>query len=235
MHLKQLIIRKDLFPDREQFPFNLCVFDDTTRIRFNRPVTCFIGENGSGKSTVLEALARRCGIHIWENRTWARADFSPYEDKFHHFINIEWFDGKVQGSFFGSDTFRDYARIVEEWAAADPGQLNYVGGRSLLSQSHGQSIMSYFRARYEIEGLYLLDEPETALSPRTQLQLRQLINEMSQAGHAQFVLATHSPILMSIPEAELYSFDHNPVQPISFWETDHYQIFKQFIQECEQG
>ena len=233
MHLKKLVIRKELFPDRKQFPFNLNIFDDTRDIELKSPVTCFVGENGSGKSTVLEALARRCGIHIWENRTWARADFEPYEDKLHHFMDIEWTNEKVQGSFFGSDTFRDYARIVEEWASADPGQLKYVGGRSLLSQSHGQSIMSYFRARYEVRGLYLLDEPETALSPRTQLKLRQLITEMSRAGHAQFALATHSPILMTIPGAELYSFDHNPVQPVEFQDTDHYQIYREFIRECE--
>jgi len=94
----------------------------------------------------------------------------------------------------------------------------------------GQSIMSFFRARYRIKGLYLLDEPETALSPKTQLDLLALLTRMGKAGHAQFIIATHSPILLACPDAGIYSFDHIPVRPVAYEETDHYRIFKDFME-----
>jgi predicted ATPase len=91
--------------------------------------------------------------------------------------------------------------------------------------------MSYFRARYQIKGLYLLDEPETALSPKSQVALVNLLREMSQAGHAQFIVATHSPILLACPEATIYSFDHSPVKQVDYEATDHYQLYKSFMQD----
>lgn len=90
-----------------------------------------------------------------------------------------------------------------------------------VTQSHGQSLMSFFTARYQIKGLYLLDEPETALSPKSQLQLVRLLMDTSQAGHAQFIVATHSPILLGCPEARIYSFDHTPVKQVLYEETEH--------------
>jgi predicted ATPase len=115
--------------------------------------------------------------------------------------------------------------------AADPGQLKYWGGKSLMTQSHGQSTMSYFKARYQIEGLYLLDEPETALSARTQLEFLRILVEASRAGHAQFIMATHSPILLACPGAIIYSFDHAPIRPVSYEETDHYRIYQAFMED----
>jgi len=150
---------------------------------------------------------------------------NPYEDMLGHYISVEWVEDSVPGSFFGSSVFQDFARILDEWAATDPGQLDYFGGKSLLTQSHGQSIMSFFKARYAIKGLYLLDEPETALSPKTQIALLDLLEKMSIAGHAQFLVATHSPILLSCPNATIYSFDHVPIAPIPYEQTNHYQTF----------
>jgi predicted ATPase len=89
--------------------------------------------------------------------------------------------------------------------------------------------MSFFRARYQIKGLYLLDEPETALSPKTQLELLGLLAEMSRAGHAQFIIATHSPILLACPGATLYSFDQAPIAPVRYEDTDHYQVYRDFL------
>jgi predicted ATPase len=103
-----------------------------------------------------------------------------------------------------------------------------------MTQSHGQSLMSFFRARYRIKGLYLLDEPETALSPRSQLELVNLIRDMGQAGHAQFIIATHSPILMACPDARLYNFDDIPVQEVGYEQTDHYKIYKRFMEDRTQ-
>ena len=127
------------------------------------------------------------------------------------YLTVEWTDGKVPGSFFGSDIFHHFRQILDEWAAADPGQLDYFGGSSLMTQSHGESLMSFFRSRYRIKGLYLLDEPETALSPKSQLGLLEVMREAGEGGHAQFVIATHSPIAPGSPRAVIYNFDRIPL------------------------
>jgi len=229
MHLKSVRFHPDLYPTREHYPFNLGIFHRGTGLAFEAPVTFFVGENGTGKSTLLEAIARRAGIHIWREGERTRCVVNLYEDKFYRCISIEWVDDMVPGSFFGSSVFQDFARILDEWAATDPGLLDYFGGQSLLTQSHGQSIMSFFKARYAIRGLYLLDEPETALSPKTQLALLDLLTKMSAAGHAQFIIATHSPILLSCPGATIYSFDDTPITPVPYEETDHYRIYRAFM------
>jgi predicted ATPase len=150
------------------------------------------------------------------------------------FLDVEWSAGRVPGSYFGSDSFRDFSRSLEEWAIADPGQLQYFGGHSLLSLSHGQSLMSYFRARYAIEGLYFLDEPETALSPRSQAELVGIIESMAAAGHAQFIIASHSPFILSMPDAAVLGFDEAPLGPISYEESESYFAFREFFREREE-
>ena len=147
MHLNRVVFHPETYPTREYYPFNLDIFHRTGQIALDRPVTMFVGENGAGKSTLLEAMAHKAGIHIWQERGRTRFRYNPYENQFHRCISVEWADGWVPGSFFGSSVFQDFARILDEWAASDPGQLEYFGGRSLLTQSHGQSIMSFFKAR----------------------------------------------------------------------------------------
>ncbi len=120
--------------------------------------------------------------------------------------------------------------MVDEWAYADSGQLKHFGGKSLTSQSHGQSLLSFFSARYQIKGLYLVDEPETALSPRSQLELLRLLEETAKSGLAQFIIATHSPILMACAGATIFSFDHQPVRVLPYEETGHYQLYRSFCQ-----
>ncbi len=180
MHLKSVTLHPAQYPDRDHYPFNLPVFNQSEQIIFNAPVTLFVGENGTGKSTLIQALARACGIHIWQDEERKRAEYNPYEDKLSDCMSIEWVDGPVQGSFFGSSVFQDFVRILDDWAAVSPGLLQYFGGQSLMTQSHGQSIMSFFKARYQIKGLYLLDEPETALSPKTQFKLLELLMKMGR-------------------------------------------------------
>lgn len=231
MHLTRVTLLADQFPTKEGYPFNLAIFQKTNGITFRSPVTFFIGENGTGKSTLLEALAHKCGIHIWSGMERKRFEMNPYEEALYRFIAVEWTDGVVPGSFFSSGIFRNFAQSLDEWAAASSKILDYFGGKSLLTQSHGQSLMSFFKARYRIKGLYLLDEPETALSPKTQLELLTLLTDMSQAGHAQFIIATHSPILMACPGAHIYSFDHSPLKPVTYEKTEHYRVYKGFMED----
>ncbi|MGZ3515444.1 MAG: AAA family ATPase, partial [Thermodesulfobacteriota bacterium] len=179
-----------------------------------------------------------CHIHIWSGIERSRSIINPYEETFFLYIEVEWTDGIVPGSFFSSQIFRNFAQLVEEWEADNPGQIDYFGGKSLVAQSHGQSIMSFFKSRYKIKGLYLLDEPETALSPKSQIELLKLLQEMSALGHAQFIIATHSPILMACPGSVIYNFDTSPVKTIHYEETEHYKIYKDFMEspdKCLKG
>lgn len=231
MHLMSVTLHAEKYPDLDCYPFNQPILRHTEQIEFASPVTFFVGENGTGKSTVLEAMSHRCGIHIWASAERGRYEVNPHEDQFYRYISVEWSDGKVPGSYFGSDTYRYFARSIDEWAAADPGLLDYFGGESLVTKSHGQSMMAYFRSRYSRRGLYLLDEPETALSPQSQLGLVRILREMAAAGHAQFVVATHSPILLACPEAQILSFDTVPASTIQYQETDHYRLYKEFMDD----
>lgn len=229
MHLRAVRFHPERYPVKDRYPFHLPIFHRTEGIFFSRPVTLFVGENGAGKSTLLHALCRKCGIYIWQETMRTRAVRNPYEGSFSEYLSVTWTEGRVPGSYFGSDTFRHFSEVLDEWAAADPGQLEYFGGSSLLTQSHGQSLMSFFRSRYRIKGLYILDEPETALSPRSQLALLALLREMAGGGHAQFIIATHSPLLLACPGAEILSFDGATIAPVRYEDTEHYRIYKDFL------
>lgn len=229
MHLKDVTFHSRKYPAQDCYPFNLSLFHNAERLTFDTPVTLFVGENGTGKSTLLEALTVACDIHIWRDSQRSRPDYNPYEDKFYQYISVGWANGRVPGSFFGSKVFQFFAELLDEWAAADRGQLNYFGGKSLTTQSHGQSLMSFFRSRYKIKGLYLMDEPETALSPRSQIELLNILEDMSADGHAQFIIATHSPILLACPHSTIYTFDRPSIEQIQYEQTDHFRVYKDFM------
>lgn len=231
MHLNSISLRNQEYPTKEHYPFSLPVFQQTEELTFKTPVTIFVGENGSGKSTLLEAIVEACGIYIWSNSLVSRHSYNKYEKQLQRFIKLNWTNEKVPGAFFGSDTFKDFTHYLEQWASTDPGLLEYFGGKSLVTQSHGQSMMAYFRSRYKLKGIYFLDEPETALSPKTQLELMDIIKENSKAGHAQFVMVTHSPILLACENATIYNFNEVPVNQIEYKNTEHYQVYKEFLKE----
>jgi predicted ATPase len=232
VHLKHVSIHPEKYPTRDCYPFNLSIFQQSQSIPFTSPITMLVGENGTGKSTLLEALANLCGIHIWRDVERRRFRYNPYENEFYQYLSIEWAtEERIYGSFFGSSIFYHFAELLDEWAAGDPGQLDYFGGKSLITQSHGQSLLSFFQSRYRIKGLYLLDEPETALSPRSQLALLDILTRTTRENQAQFIIATHSPLLLACPNAVIYSFDNSCVKQIEYEETPHYQIYKGFMED----
>ena len=230
-HITSVTLHHEKYPSDSHYPFSLPIFNQTKQIPLEFPVTFFVGENGTGKSTLLEAIALASDIHIWRKHEGVRCQVNHYEKQLYKYISLEWTDGKVPGSYFGSEIFNDFRRILDSWAASDPGQLKYFGGKSLVTQSHGQSMMSYFRSCYKRKGIYFLDEPETALSPKSQLELIDILRENGKVGHAQFIIATHSPILLAYENAKIYSFDHSPVSVIEYQETAHYKIYKRFLLE----
>jgi predicted ATPase len=234
-HLKRVSLSPERYPTDAYYPFNLSTFRTLRDISFDSPVTFFVGENGTGKSTLLEAISHRAGIHIWQNNEGPRFDFNPYEEELYRYISVQWAEGPVPGSFFSGENFRDFSRYLEEWAVNDPPMLDYFGGKSLLTQSHGQSLMSFFKTRYRIRGLYLLDEPETALSPRSQIALLDILSEMGRSGQAQFIVATHSPILLACPDASIYSFNHVPIREVGYQETELFQLYRDFLITREMG
>lgn len=230
MHLESVTCRIDLFPDASIYPFNLRCFSTPRAISLDAPAVMFVGENGSGKSTVLEAIARRAHIHIWRGFRRARHQKRPYEEQLYRFLTLKWRNGTVPGAFFASELFKDFSQLIDEWAESDPGLLEYFGRESLLKLSHGQGHMAFFRNRFFRRGLYLLDEPENALSPTTQLELLDLLTEAIERHEAQFIIATHSPLILSLPAAQIIDFDTPDLSSVRFEDTTHVQVYRSFFE-----
>jgi predicted ATPase len=229
-HLQEIKLLFHKYPSEERYPFNLPLLKATRNLTFPSSITLLAGENGTGKSTLLKALARSCGIHIWEMEQRRRLSRSPHEENLHNYLSLTWSSDSVPGSYFSSEIFRDFASALDEFAISDPGMLRYFGGRSLVNQSHGESLLSYFGSRYLIKGLYLLDEPETALSPASQVKLIGIIDEAARRGDAQFIIASHSPILLACPGAMIYSFDEAPPREVAYEDTEYYRVYREFME-----
>jgi predicted ATPase len=201
----------------------------TPPVVFKKPIVLFVGENGTGKSTLLEAITRKCDIHLWDKPRRHIAHDNPYETSLVDYITVTWANGSVPGSLFRAETFRDFADFLDDIALCDPGRLKYHGGHLLNTLSHGEAILSYFSGRYHIKGLYLLDEPEAAFSPSSQVRFLRLLQRLEAAGHAQFIMATHSPILLAYPGAQIFSFDSSRIEEVDYEDTAHYRLYKRFF------
>ena len=229
MHLIKVRIHSDHYPTDRIYPFNIPILRETPELTFRKSVVFFVGENGSGKSTLLEAITRKCGINLWDKPRRHLAHSNPYETRLADYITVTWSDGRVPGSLFKAETFYGFADFLDDVALCDPGRLKYHGGKLLNLLSHGEGILSYFSGRYHIKGLYLLDEPESALSPSSQIAFLKLLQQLEADGHAQFIMATHSPILLAYPEAQIFSFDSARVEEVAYEDTAHYKLYKQFF------
>jgi len=229
MYITKVKIDRDSFPTRQHYPFNVPAIQETAELTLEKPVVFFVGENGSGKSTLLDAITRRCGIHIWDKPRRHLAHENPYETRLANHVAVTWANGRVSGSLFRAETFHDLADFLDDVALCDPGRLKYHGGRILNTLSHGEGMLSYFGGRFRRKGLYFLDEPESALSPASQLRFLNLLQQLGAEGAAQFIIATHSPILLACPGAQIFSFDGAQIQQVCYQDTAHYRIYRQFF------
>jgi predicted ATPase len=213
--------------DPSRHPFNIRAFSRGIDLTFRARVTFLVGENGSGKSTLLEALAECCGFNpeggSRDHHREAREERSPLAQA----LRLSWMPKVSDGFFMRAESFYNFATYIEQVS-----DMRAYGGKSLHQQSHGESFLSLFTHRFE-QGLYILDEPEAALSPQRQLTFLGIIHELETPGHAQFIVSTHSPILLSYPGATVFSLDGSSIHEVDFRETDHYRVTRDFLNAPE--
>lgn len=224
--LRQIVALPELTVAGE-FPFTIPAFSAGIDLTLRSKVTFLVGENGSGKSTLLEAVAECCGYSPeGGSRDHQRASFAD-RSLFAQSLRLSWQPKVVEGYFLRAESFYNIATYLDEVS-----DMRRYGGKSLHQQSHGESFLSLFKHRFE-QGLYILDEPEAALSPQRQLSFLKIIHDLSTPGHAQFLIATHSPIILSYPGATLFSLDGNEIAEIDYRETKHFQITRDFLSSPE--
>lgn len=203
-------------------------------IKIDKPVTFFVGENGSGKSTLLEAIAIALGL----NPEGGSKNFNFATKETHSELGkiLEIARGpkrEEDGFFLRAESFYNLATEVEELASS--GFTNFYdsyGGKSLHDQSHGESFRSLILNRFRPRGIYLLDEPEAALSPTSQMSLLCIIDELVKKD-TQFIIASHSPIILAYPNADIYEFSEVGIEKKSYKETESYSVTKAFLDDPE--
>ncbi|HTM05512.1 MAG TPA: AAA family ATPase [Vicinamibacterales bacterium] len=210
-----------------EHPFNIRAFAQGIDLGIRSPVTFFVGENGSGKSTLLEAIAECCGFNPeGGNRDHHRATFAD-RSRLAQALRLSWRPKVTQGFFLRAESFYNFASYIETVS-----DMSAYGGTSLHAQSHGESFMSLFTNRFE-RGIYILDEPEAALSPQRQLSFLRLIHDLAAAGGAQFLIATHSPMLLAYPGAVVFDLDGDAIHEVSYRDTKHFLITRDFLNSPE--
>ena len=219
--------------DRTEFPLTL-PFVGGLDIRFKTPVTFIVGENGSGKSTLLEALVDIADLPV---RGGGRNELADHggESELAPFLRSSWAQRPGHGFFFRAEFEERFASLLDQRRddpsfAGDPYRL--YGGRSLHQRSHGEAFLQMMKA-WMYPGILFMDEPESALSPQKQLTLLTYISDMVEDRDTQFVIATHSPILMTFPGATILSLDGGKVREVTLEETPHYQITRGILEAPE--
>ncbi len=237
-----------------RFPFNLPLVRNFGEIEFRSPVTFFVGENGSGKSTLLEAIAAGVNSVAIGGDDLPRDETLGHARALGKQLKFVWKQKSHRGFFLRAEDFFNFARRLQTTQRelkeiADGFDNEFTGfalglakgsvlaqrqalieryGENLDANSHGESFLKIFQARFVPGGLYLMDEPEAPLSPQRQLALLSMLKEMVEEK-AQFIIATHSPILMAFPDATIFSFDNHPVKQIAYDDVEHVSLTRAFL------
>jgi predicted ATPase len=218
-----------LLPERienpKEFPYTLPVVRSLETLEFHPRVTFFVGENGSGKSTMLEAIALLLGFNAEGGSKAFSFSTRQSESDLHRALRpIRSARRERQGFFLRAESTFNVASYID-----DIGVTPYYGGISLHQRSHGEAFLTLVEKKFRPDGLYLLDEPEAALSPSRQLRFLGYLHELVSRGRSQFIMATHSPLLLAYPDACIYECSEAGLRVVQYEETEHYQLTRDFL------
>lgn len=238
---RNFLVRISLLRDKVEswscYPFSIPSIAALDELELEQPVTFLIGENGTGKSTLLEAIAVASGLNPEGGSKNFRFSTRASHSSLSAHLRLARSAKKPRDAYFlRAESYFNVATEIEkldEEPSFGPPIINSYGRRSLHEQSHGESFFALFMNRFGGNGLYLLDEPEAALSPTRQLAFLTRLHELVGTG-AQFIIATHSPILMAYPDAEILQMTPHGPQSIAYTETEHYTVTRNFLNRTEQ-
>jgi predicted ATPase len=220
-YLRRIWLDPSRVPDPEAYPFCLPFLHDDFELSFDRPITIIVGENGSGKSTLLEGIAALAGYDdAGGGKGYRAVDHSQAAEvmggELSEALRASWLPKITKGWFFRAETFFSVARY-----------LDAVGSTSdFLSYSHGEGFLRFFEERCQRQGIFIFDEPESALSPSRQMEFLKLMRRMDTSGNCQIIMATHAPMLMAYPNARLLRLSKYGLKPVSVEQTDHYKVMR---------
>ena len=228
----RVTLLRDKVETFDRYPFALPAIRTLDFIDLHPKITFLVGENGSGKSTLLEAMAVALGFNPEGGSRNFNFGTRASHSELHEYLRIaKGYRRHRDGFFLRAESYFNLGTEIEHLDAqpnAGPPITPAYGGRSLHEQSHGESFMALLKNRFHDDGLYLLDEPEAALSPTRQIEALQRLHELA-GQRSQFVIATHSPILMAYPEALILHCGPNGVHPIAYEDTEHFRITRDFL------
>jgi predicted ATPase len=223
-YLRRVWLDPPRIVDRAAYPFCLPFLHDDFELRFSHAITIIVGENGTGKSTLLEGIAALAGYdEAGGGKGHRPVDHSEAIEvmggELSNALRASWLPKVTKGWFFRAETFFSVARY-----------LDAVGSSAdfLLSHSHGEGFMRFFEERCQRQGIFIFDEPESALSPARQMEFLKLMRRMEDSAICQVVMATHSPMLMAYPNARLLRLSKYGLEPVTVEQTDHYKVMREF-------
>lgn len=214
-------------PEGQGYPFNIPAIRSLDRLELHPTVTFFVGENGSGKSTLLEAMARKLGFNPEGGGRNLRFSTRETHSVLHDYLTLERAGHFTDHWFLRAESFYNVASQID-----DLGVTYGYGGTSLHDQSHGEAFLALLTQRLQGDGVYLFDEPEAALSPQRQLSVLTLLHRLVY-HRSQLAIATHSPILLAYPNARIYEFGVHGIRPVTFTETEQFQVTRDFLNRHE--
>ena len=229
-YLLSVSLLRDRVESFDRYPFSIPCVRALKTLKLDPKVTFFVGENGSGKSTLIEAIAVAAGFNAEGGTKSFRFRTRPSESELHAVLRLARGDQRERGGFFlRAESLFNVATQIDELDV-----VSSYGGVSLHEQSHGESFLALALNRFEGYGLYILDEPEAALSPSRQLAFLRIIDELVSKKGSQFIIATHSPILMAYPKATIYLLAGDGMTRVPYEETEHYRITRGFLEDREE-